>query len=141
MTVRVLRFIAAVLVGCTVGGVAEAGGTGDAARGEKLFRACKGCHTVGPGGRNIVGPRLYGLFGRKAGAVKDYKYSEALRNADIIWTEETVGKLFELGPDVFTPGSKMPLQAMTRAKDRADLIAFLKRITGPADGTRTAPGK
>ncbi len=49
-----------------------------------------------------------------------------------MWTEETFDKLFELGPDAFTPGSKMPLQRMPDPRDRAELIAYLKQITGAA---------
>jgi len=67
------------------------------------------------------------------GAVADYKYSDALKKSGIVWTAETVDKLFALGPDVFTPGSKMPLQAMGNAKRRADLIAYLKLATAPRD--------
>ena len=50
---------------------------------------------------------------------------------DIVWTEDTVSKLFELGPEVFTPGSKMPLQKMTDPEQRAALIAYLKVTTAP----------
>ncbi len=110
---------------------AGAGETGDPVRGAKLFRACQACHTIDKNGGNIVGPRLYGLFGRRAGSVADYKYSDALKKSKIIWTAETVDKLFALGPAVFTPGSKMPLQAMGDPNRRADLIAYLKKATAP----------
>lgn len=101
---------------------------GDAVRGERLFKACVACHSVEPGGANKVGPRLHGLFGRKAGAESDYRYSPALKGSGIVWTPATLGELFDKGPDVYTPGSKMPLQKMN-AKDRADLIAYLVRVT------------
>lgn len=123
-----------VVAGVTVAACgANAGENGDAVRGAKLFRACQACHTIDKDGGNIVGPRLYGLFGRRAGAVADYKYSDALKKSGIVWTAETVDKLFALGPAVFTPGSKMPLQAMGNAKRRADLIAYLKIATAPRD--------
>ena len=66
----------------------------------------------------------------RAGA--GYKYSKALTGSDLVWTEETVDALFAQGPHVFTPGSKMPLQQMPKAEDRAELIAYLKRVTEPA---------
>ncbi len=102
---------------------------GDPARGEELFKKCVACHTLEEGGRNKVGPRLHGLFGRKAGGVADFKYSPALRDSALVWTPETVDALFAKGPDVLTPGSKMPLQTMASPKDRADLIAYLQRAT------------
>jgi cytochrome c len=105
---------------------------GDPARGEALFKKCVICHTVEPGGRNKVGPRLHGLFGRRAGAVADFKYSPALRDSPIVWSADTVADLFDRGPDVVTPGSKMPLQTMSNPQDRADLIAYLRKATaGP----------
>ena len=110
-------------------GSAQDAKPGDPARGEELFRKCAACHTLEAGGRNKAGPRLHGLFGRKAGGVADFKYSPALRDNALVWTPETVDALFAKGPDVLTPGSKMPLQMMANPKDRADLIAYLQRAT------------
>jgi len=104
-------------------------GTESDVRGAKLFRRCAACHTVTLDGGNRAGPTLYGVFGRRAGAIADYNYSEALRESGLIWTEDTINQLFDLGPDSFTPGSKMPLQRMPSAKDRQDLITYLKTIT------------
>lgn len=110
-------------------GTAAATEPGDPARGEALFRRCVACHTIEPNGRNKAGPRLHGLFGRKAGAVADYKYSPALKDSALVWTAETVDALFDKGPSAVVPGSKMPLQVMSNAKDRADLIEYLKKVT------------
>jgi cytochrome c len=85
-----------------------------------------------PDGAFEAGPTLYDLFGRRAGTVPDYPYSPALKDIAIVWTPETVSRLFEIGPDKLTPGSKMPLQRMPSAKDRSDLIDFLKSHTRPA---------
>jgi cytochrome c len=98
--------------------------------GARLFRKCAACHSLRPDGGYKAGPTLHGLFGRRAGSLPGYPYSDAMRNATIVWTPETVAKLFELGPDDYTPGSKMPLQRIPSARDRAALVGFLKRVAG-----------
>lgn len=109
-----------------------------ASLGERQFaRKCSVCHTLTSDGANRAGPTLFGVFGRKAGSVPGYPYSPALRDAPIVWNEETIAKLFELGPENFTPGSKMPLQKITDAAIRDQLIAFLKRAT-TAEAPRSA---
>lgn len=95
-------------------------------RGAELFRRCGACHTVTPDGGNKAGPTLYGLFGRKIGTVPGYPYSAALRDGDIVWTAETVGELFRLGPDVVTPGTKMPVQTIGNDAEREELIRWLQ---------------
>jgi len=98
--------------------------------GELQFaRKCSVCHTLGADDRNRAGPTLHGLFGRRAGSISGYPYSNALKGSDIVWTEVTIGKLFELGPEHYTPGSKMPLQKITDKETREALIAFLKSAT------------
>jgi cytochrome c len=101
--------------------------------GARLFRRCAVCHTLTADGGNRAGPPLYGVFGRRAGTVPGYTYSETLRNSDIIWTAKTIDALFDEGPHRFIPGSKMPLQRMPDARDREDLIAYLKRATAPTN--------
>ncbi|MCH9808314.1 MAG: c-type cytochrome [Alphaproteobacteria bacterium] len=97
------------------------------AQGRQHFaRKCSICHTLKRDGKNRAGPTLYGLFGRKIATLPGYPYSESLRKLDIVWSAETVSKLFELGPENFTPGSKMPLQKMTDKAQRDALVAFLK---------------
>ena len=115
---------------------AAAAVTGEAdQRGAKLFRKCSACHTVTADGGKRAGPTLHGVFGRRAGTVAGYNYSAALRESHVVWSAETIDRLFAEGPDHYTPGSKMPLQRMTSARDRADLIAYLQRITGAVAGS------
>ena len=97
--------------------------------GERLFAKCASCHTLTAEGGNKAGPTLHGLFGRRAGSVAGYPYSPALRESTLIWTEETVDRLFAVGPQILVPGSKMPLQRMPDPSERAALIAFLQRST------------
>ncbi len=72
---------------------------------------------------------MRGLFDRTAGTMADFPYSRALRESRLVWTEQTVDRLFEIGPERLTPGSKMPLQRMPNAEDRSELIQFLKQVT------------
>jgi cytochrome c len=71
------------------------------------------------------------VFGRVAGSRGDYPYSEALQASRLVWDAATIDRLFEIGPETLIPGSKMPLQRMPDAADRAELVAFLGRITAP----------
>jgi cytochrome c len=95
----------------------------------EAFRACVACHTLDPNDGNRAGPTLHGLFGRKIASVPGYHYSPAFRKMDIVWTPETVSRLFELGPNTYTPGTKMPEQTISNAGDRAALIRFLQAET------------
>jgi cytochrome c len=98
--------------------------------GERQFaRKCSVCHTLTPDDANRAGPTLHGLFGRRAGSLPGYPYSKALKSLKFVWTPKTLGKLFELGPHRYTPGSKMPLQRITDARKRLALIEFLKSAT------------
>lgn len=95
--------------------------------GERQFaRKCSVCHTLKAGSQNRAGPSLFGLFGRVAGTLKGYKYSDGLLKSEIIWNEHTIDQLFDLGPQHVTPGSKMPLQMIGKKHKRDALIKFLK---------------
>lgn len=98
-------------------------------RGGYQFRKCAICHGLEDDGIPRSGPSLAGLFGRKAGTYPDYEYSDALTDSDVIWTAETVSELFDIGPDVMFPGTKMPVQRLTDPRDRSDLVEFLKFAT------------
>ena len=121
---RVTGMIAAVVL-LTAAGAARA--DGDAARGEKHFEECATCHTLERGVNN-VGPSLFGLFGRKAGDVADYRYSPALKKSGITWTPQAFDT-FIADPQKQVPGNRMPFAGMRDAGDRADLIAYLQKAT------------
>ena len=95
--------------------------------GAQVFRACVACHTLTPDEGNKAGPRLHGIFGRKIATLPGYRFSEALKHMDIVWTPETVAKMFEVGPMTYTPGTKMPEQTIGAAEDRKALVEFLER--------------
>ncbi len=90
----------------------------------RLPHACKADEGV------RAGPTLAGIFGRKIASLPGYDFSDALKRLDIVWTPETVSKLFELGPMAYTPGTKMPEQRIGTAEERAALMRFLQQATG-----------
>lgn len=100
---------------------------GDAVRGEQLFNRCMGCHSVE--GQNRAGPALNGVFGRKAGAVEGYRYSPAIENSDVVWTDETLDT-YLTAPARMLRGTRMTT-GVARPDDRADIIAYLKTLTTP----------
>ncbi|MFK7938660.1 MAG: c-type cytochrome [Roseovarius sp.] len=98
--------------------------------GERQFkRKCSICHTLTEGSARRAGPSLHQLFGRPAGTVADYSYSDTLLNSDIVWSDTTINALFDEGPDHYIPGTKMPMQRIVKQQDRDDLIAYLRRAT------------
>ncbi|MEN8894000.1 c-type cytochrome [Planktotalea arctica] len=98
--------------------------------GERQFkRKCSICHALGQSSARKAGPSLHDLFGRRAGTVTDYSYSDVLKGSDIIWSEATINGLFDIGPDHFIPGSKMPMQRIVKQQDRSDLIEYLRDAT------------
>ncbi|HEX2115790.1 MAG TPA: cytochrome c family protein [Alphaproteobacteria bacterium] len=100
---------------------------GDPARGEQLWRKCASCHTLDANGRNRAGPRLHGIFGRVAGSVPDYSYSEALKKSGIVWDDATLDAYLK-DAEAFVPGTKM-YGGLSQDADREDLLAFLKSAT------------
>jgi cytochrome c len=97
--------------------------------GARVFRACAACHALTEAEGNRAGPSLHGVFGRRIATLPGYRYSEPLTHLDIVWTPETLAKLFEIGPARYTPGTKMPEQQIGSPEDRAALIKFLERAT------------
>jgi cytochrome c len=97
--------------------------------GAEIFRACVACHTLAADAGNRAGPTLAGIFGRRIATLPGYNFSAALKKLAIVWTPETVSKLFEIGPAAYTPGTKMPEQRIGSPADRAALVKFLQRAT------------
>jgi cytochrome c len=95
--------------------------------GARVFRHCVACHTLSPDEGNRAGPSLHGIFGRRIATLPGYRYSDALKDMNIVWTPKTVSKMFEVGPMVYTPGTKMPEQKIGSAEDRKALMEFLQK--------------
>jgi cytochrome c len=106
--------------------------------GAQVFRACVACHTLTPDEGNRAGPSLAGIFGRRIATLLGYRYSEALKHMDIVWTPETVSKMFEVGPMTYTPGTKMPEQKIGSPADRQALVEFLGKATASSGHSGTA---
>ena len=119
------RIVAALAATLAIMGTARA--AGDATRGEAHFQDCAACHTL-EAGANGVGPSLHGIFGRKAGDVADFRYSPAMKRSGITWTPETLDK-FIADPQGLVPGNRMPYAGMAKEADRADLIAYLQKMS------------
>ena len=97
--------------------------------GAEIYRACVACHTLTPDEGNRAGPTLAGIFGRRIATLPGYNFSDALKKLDIVWTADTVAKLFEVGPAAYTPGTKMPEQRIGSPEDRKALTDFLAKAT------------
>lgn len=114
------------LLGLLAIGSAQAQSAGDSVRGLQLYgQYCQACHSAEYNG---IGPMHRGVFGRKAGGVSGFKYSNALKNANVIWSVKTLD-IWLADPEKYLPGQKMGVQ-VPDAKDRADLIAYLQTLTG-----------
>ncbi|MEE8352785.1 MAG: c-type cytochrome [Rhodospirillales bacterium] len=99
--------------------------------GAPLFKKCARCHSLSTNGRRRSGPHLSGLFGRPVGSVEGYNYSKALIGANFKWNEKTLFQLFDKGPDIYLPGTKMPVQRVPNAEQLVQLVDYLKQLTKP----------
>ena len=127
MTVAASRAIARLAAIVLVAAASAAHADGDAARGEKRFEECVACHST-ERGANAVGPTLFGVFDRKAGELADYRYSPALKRSGITWTAQTLDA-FIADPQQVVPANRMPYAGMLDAGARADLIAYLQKVS------------
>lgn len=105
---------------------------GDPKAGGQVFKKCQACHAVGEGAKNKVGPELNGLFGRKAGSVPDYNYSDAMKNSGITWSPEVFAEYIK-NPRAMVPGTAMAFAGLKKEKEIEDVTAYLAQFN--ADGT------
>jgi cytochrome c len=87
---------------------------------------CALCHTDKPN-MNRIGPSLFGVVGRHAGSAPGYNYSEAMKQANVTWNEETLDKYLS-DPKAFVPGNKMPYLGVKQPELRSDIIAYLRTL-------------
>jgi len=98
---------------------------GDVAEGQKVFGKCKICHTVDKGGKNLVGPNLYGILGRKAATMPGFAYSKSLAEMNVTWDEANLAQ-YLADPRKFNPGTKMAFVGLKKQSELDDVIAYLK---------------
>jgi cytochrome c len=97
----------------------------DVVNGRDKFQQCRQCHTIAQGGPNMTGPNLFGVFGRKAGSLPSYSYSDKLPASGIVWDGSTIDKWIT-DPRADVPGTKMSFVGDPDPKERKDIIAYLK---------------
>jgi cytochrome c len=122
-----LRLMWAAALIAMAGGAGAAHADGDAARGEQRFEDCVACHST-ERGVNKLGPSLNGVLDRKAGELADFRYSPAIKRSGITWTAQTLDT-FIADPQQAVPANRMPYAGMPDARDRADLIAYLSKVS------------
>ena len=99
---------------------------GDVNHGAKVFRKCAACHSVNQGGKNKIGPKLWGVMFRPVGSITDYKYSKALTSYGKEWTWEEING-FLIKPAKWIKGNKMGFAGLKSEKDRASVILYLNQ--------------
>lgn len=125
---RILTGAVAMLV-CGLAGGGPAAAEGDAAAGEKVFRACAACHSV-EGGKHKVGPSLFGVVGRTPGTADAYKYSDAMKafgRDGKVWDEAALAA-YLADPRGVVKGTRMAFPGLKAAGDRENVIAYLKSM-------------
>ena len=107
--------------------IAQAQSVGDAQRGAQVFNQCKICHSL-EAGKNMLGPSLHGLIGRKSGSVPGFAYSSAMKNSNVTWNDDTLSKYLS-DPKAFIPGDKMAFPGVKDPNKLGDLLAYLNQAT------------
>jgi cytochrome c len=113
------------LIAMLAPGSAEAA---DTAAGQAIFARCKICHTTEAGGRNLVGPNLHGVFGRKAGSHEGFAYSEGMKNSGIVWDDDKI-RQYLAKPRDFIQGNKMAFPGIKDEEEISNLLAYLHEAT------------
>lgn len=107
--------------------IGSAQAAGNPEEGRKAFAKCRACHQL-DAGKHAVGPSLKGVFGRKAGTTEGFKYSDAMKNSGVTWSDDTIAQ-YLADPKGFIKGNKMVFPGIKRETEIADLIAYLKDAT------------
>lgn len=102
----------------------------DLDNGQAMFAVCKSCHTVAQGGGAMIGPGLWGVFGRKAASQAGFSYSDSLKASKIVWDAASLDRWIA-NPRAVASDTKMTYAGMQEAKDRIDVVAYLKVATSP----------
>lgn len=130
-----VRAIAGCVCGALVIQAAHAADAEALKRGEQVYKRCAACHSIEG---NRTGPQHCGLFGRRAGTAPGYDgYSQALRDSKIVWNEATLDA-FLRNPTKAVPGTTMGYAGIADPRERADLIAWLRRATRPGKSCRVS---
>ncbi|MEW9854914.1 c-type cytochrome [Novosphingobium sp. M1R2S20] len=98
--------------------------TADVAKGESVFAKCTSCHTINAGGANGIGPNLHGVLGKPLAQHAGFAFSDALKSKGGTWTFETMNEWLK-SPKAFAPGTKMTFAGLSKAEDRANLMAWM----------------
>ena len=98
------------------------------AEGAKVFKKCAACHSIAKEGKNKIGPKLFGVLGRQAGSISDYKYSKAMAAHGKVWSFEEMNS-FLIKPKDWINGTKMQFLGLKNAKDRAAVILYMNENT------------
>jgi cytochrome c len=106
---------------------APAHAEGDPEAGKSAFAKCTACHTTEAGQHRPTGPSLSGVVGREAGTAEGFRYSPAMQKSGVVWDEETLDK-YLADPRGFIRGNRMAFPGLRDAKERADVIAYLKTL-------------
>ena len=112
----------AIVIASSAGALAQ-----DVAAGENSFKKCLPCHRIGEGAKNLVGPELNGLEGRKSGSADGYSYTDANKNSGITW-DEAQFKEYITNPRAKIPGTKMVFAGISSENERSNLWAYLKQF-------------
>jgi cytochrome c len=137
-SLRTIIFALAGLAMLAAIGAHAAAPAGDSKRGVSLFRACAACHSLAPD-RNTTGPSLSGVWGRKAGSLESFeRFSPALKDSNVVWDETSLDDWLK-SPAHFIPENRMVFEGVADARQRADLIAYLKEV-GSGQSSTGGPG-
>jgi len=142
MIARVYRSLPAALVALCAAGAVWGEEMGDPQAGADVFKKCSGCHQIGQGAEDKIGPHLNEIFGRNAAAHADYRYSKSMVRAGddgLVWTAETLDAYLE-NPRALVSKTRMSFRGLKDAKDRADVLAYLRIYSdNPSDIPEAEP--